>query len=100
MDSFFLSGLHVLGQSNRDGAQVNPSAIKGELGTGFEKRSDKGLFECGNCEHFDASDGACDQWDMKMKSKQPKLDDGRISVAFDDCCEYIERIGKSNDSND
>ena len=47
-------------------------------------------------QYFDSAAGACDQWDMKTKSRQPKLDDGRISVAFDDCCEYIERIGESN----
>jgi len=97
MDSPLIVGLRVLGQA-RDLAltQTNSSAIKGEPGTGFEKRGSKGPFECGNCEYFDAMAGACNQDDMKTKSQQPKLADGRISVAFDDCCEYIERRGPSN----
>jgi hypothetical protein len=99
VDTFSISGTETLGQPRHGLVPINSSAIKGEPGTGFEKRGDKGPFDCGNCTYFDAAAGACDQWDMKMKSRQPKLDDGRISVAFDDCCEYIERIGKSNASN-
>lgn len=98
MDSLLQSGLHVLGQPrDLDGACVNAAAIKGEPGTGFEKRSDKGPFECGNCEYFDSAAGACDQWDMKQKSKQPRLDDSRVSVAHDDCCEYLSRMERDAD---
>lgn len=96
MDSPFISALSLLGQTPAERVPVNPSAIKGEAGTGFEKRGQKGPFECGNCEYFDHAAGACDQWDMKTKSQQPKLEDGRISVAFDDCCEYIERRGDTH----
>jgi hypothetical protein len=90
-------GIESLGQSRHDLTPINPSAIKGEPGTGFEKRSNKGPFECGNCEYFDSTAGACDQWDMKTKSKQPRLEDGRPSVSWDDCCEYVERLGKPHD---
>ena len=91
-----IPGTESLGQPPRNLIQINATAIKGEQGTGFEKRGDKGPFTCGNCEYFDAAAGACDQWDMKTKSKQPRLDDGRVSVAFDDCCEYVERVGKKD----
>jgi hypothetical protein len=70
---------------------LNQSAIKGEKGTGFEKRGSKGPFECGNCEYF--ADNSCGQRDMKRLSKQPRTPDGRVQVSSDDCCEYIERLG-------
>jgi hypothetical protein len=70
---------------------IDQSAIKGEEGTGFEKRANKGPFECGNCEYFDSINGACEQSDMMKKSKQPRLSDGRPSVAWDDCCEFLSR---------
>ena len=70
---------------------INQSAIKGEEGTGFEKRGNKGPFECGNCTYFDAVNGACEQSDMVRISKQPRLSDGRPSVDAADCCEYVER---------
>jgi hypothetical protein len=73
--------------------QINQSAIKGEPGTGFEKRAGKGPFECGNCGYFKNGD-ACTQKDMKAKSKQPRHKNGDVIVAADDCCEFIERIGK------
>jgi len=76
---------------------INVSALKGEEGTGFEKRGNKGPFECGNCEYFsmrNGSPGACNQIDMMQRSKQPKWPDGTIVVDSRDCCEYIERIGK------
>lgn len=100
MDSLLTSGLHILGQPrDLSGLQINPSAIQGEPGTGFEKRGDDGEFECGNCEYFDSAAGACDQWDMKQKSKQPRLEDGRVSVAYDDCCEYVSRVGDEDEDN-
>ena len=71
---------------------INQFAIKGEAGTGFEERGNKGPFECGNCEYF--KDGSCGQKDMMAKSKRPKTANGRIKVDADDCCEYIERVGK------
>ena len=71
---------------------INQFAIKGEAGTGFEERGNKGPFECGNCEYF--KDGSCGQKDMMAKSKHPKTANGRIKVDADDCCEYIERVGK------
>lgn len=92
MDPRLQSALHILGQSEGDG--INEYAIKGEPGTGFEKRGNKGPFECGNCEYFDDDAGACHQEDMMRKSKQPRLADGRVQIAADDCCEYIERVGR------
>jgi hypothetical protein len=72
---------------------INQEAIKGEKDTGFEKRGSKGPFECGNCEYF-KNGNACNQKDMKEKSKQPRWPDGTIVVDAADCCEFIERVGK------
>lgn len=71
---------------------INQFAIKGEQGTGFEERGSKGPFECGNCEYFKNS--SCGQKDMLAKSKRPRTSGGRVAVSKDDCCEYIERVGK------
>lgn len=70
---------------------INVSAIKGEKGTGFEKKDDKGPFECGNCEYF--HEGGCHQKDMREKSREPKKSNGDIEVGAGDCCEYIDRLG-------
>ena len=77
---------------------INVKDLKGEEGTGFEKRANKGPFECGNCEYFARGSGifpgACNQKDMMKLSKQPRWPDGTVLVDASDCCEYIERIGK------
>jgi PAB1-binding protein PBP1 len=103
MDPFFLSGLSAgLGRPNAPAGLVvlNVFAIKGEQGTGFEKAGNLGEFECGNCSYFDATAGACNQEDMKVLSKQPRLADGRVAVAEEDCCEYVQRVGhKDEDEN-
>ena len=96
-----ISGLGALGQSSADRwrdvhAQGNTFAIKGEAGTGFEKAGNLGEFECENCRYFDAAAGACAQADMELISKQPRLADGRVAVAPEDCCEYIDRMGKKD----
>jgi hypothetical protein len=88
-----------LGAKSKKLAGINLSAIHGESGTGFEKAGERGEFECGNCEYFNAEDGACSQKDMMKRSKQPRLKDGRISVAAEDCCSFIERIGKDKDED-
>lgn len=80
-----------LGKKKPELVHINQFAIKGEPGTGFEKRGKKGPFECGNCEYY--KEGSCGQKDMMAKSKEPKLPNGRIKVAATDCCEYIERNG-------
>jgi hypothetical protein len=72
-------------------------AIQGEMGTGFEKAGTLGEFECENCLYFDAAEGACNQETMKAISKQPRLADGRVSVAAEDCCEYVKRMGKKDE---
>jgi hypothetical protein len=72
---------------------INVKALKGEESTGFEKRGNKGPFECGNCEYF-KNGNACTQEDMKRYSKQEKWPDGTVKVDALDCCEYIERTGK------
>jgi hypothetical protein len=66
--------------------------VKGEIGTEFEKRADKGPFECGNCEYF--KDGLCHQEIMMKRSKQPKSAEGFVKVDERDCCEYVDRLGK------
>jgi hypothetical protein len=81
--------------------QLNPKHIKGEPGTGFEKAGDLGEFECGNCRFFDPKSPGCRQPDMMAKSKQPRLKDGRVQVEHEDCCEYVDRVGrKDNDADD
>lgn len=70
---------------------IAQSHIKGEKETGFEKRGDKGPFECGNCHYF--SNGLCRQEDMVQKSREPRRE-GRVEVDKEDCCEFIERVGK------
>lgn len=72
---------------------VNIEAIKGESGTGFEKRGNRGPFECGNCGYF-KNGNACNQKDMMRYSKQPKWPDGTVVVGAPDCCSFVERIGK------
>lgn len=96
-----IPGTGALGQP-RPEPRIDVFAIKGEMGTGFEKASNLGEFECGNCSYFDAAAGACDQDTMKAWSKQPRLADGRVVVADEDCCEYVQRIGKKtgNDEDD
>ena len=89
-------GSHRLGEP-ADMVQLDVFAIKGETGTGFEKAGRLGEFECGNCRYFDAAAGACNQEDMKSLSKQPRLADGRIVVAEEDCCEYVDRLGKKDE---
>lgn len=71
---------------------INQFSIKGEKGTGFEERGDKGPFECGNCEYF--KNNSCGQKDMMEKSKRPRTANGRVKVTAGDCCEYIERVGR------
>lgn len=78
---------------------INESAIKGEPGTGFEPRIvggvDKGPFECFNCEYF-KNGNACNQEDMKKNSKKPRHANGMVVVSGPDCCEYVERLGKTD----
>jgi hypothetical protein len=76
---------------------INVKALKGEEGTGFEKRGNKGPFRCDNCEYFsmiNGEPGACNQKDMMQRSKEPKWPDGKVVVSGPDCCEYVERVGK------
>ncbi len=80
--------------------QIDVFAIKGEQGTGFEKAADLGEFECENCWFYDAKAGACNQETMKALSKQPRLADGRVMVGGEDCCEYVDRMGKHEDKNE
>ncbi len=72
--------------------EINQGQIRGEKGTGFEKRGDRGPFECGNCTFFDK--GYCTQETMKKLSQQPKNKEGYPEVKSVDCCEYIARRPK------
>jgi hypothetical protein len=80
-----------LGKEKPKLVHINQFAIKGEPGTGFEKRGKKGEFTCRNCEYF--KDNSCGQKDMIAKSTQP-LKNGRRVVEPLDCCEYVDRVGK------
>ena len=73
---------------------INEAAIHGEPGTGFEARGKKGPFACKNCEYYKEGNSSCGQENMVQLSKQPRTNDGRVRVGPEDCCEYIERIGK------
>lgn len=84
----------VLKFSNR--VQIDQKAIKGEPGTGFEKRGNLGPFECGNCEYFDGK--SCGQKDMMEHSKEPRTKNGRVIVGEADCCEYLDRVGPKKES--
>lgn len=88
------------GMSQSTLIQIDPFSVKGEEGTGFEKAADLGEFECGNCFFFDKVAGACNQDTMKRLSKQPRLADGRVMVAEEDCCEYVDRMGKKESSEE
>jgi broad specificity phosphatase PhoE len=70
--------------------EVNIAAIKGEVGTGFEKRGSRGPFNCGNCKFFQ-NGNACNQRDMREKSKQPRHRNGDVQVESLDCCEFVDR---------
>lgn len=70
--------------------QIDSTKVKGEPGTGFEKRGDKGPFECSSCNYFDGS--SCGQETMMKLSKQPKNSKGRPVVSSSDCCEYVDRV--------
>jgi hypothetical protein len=78
---------------------INLAAIKGEPGTGYEPAGDLGEFECENCKYFTAPN-ACDQKDMKAKSKQPRLPDGKVKVDPEGCCEYVSRVGRKDEDED
>lgn len=98
MNPFLIPGLETPSQPHTPAGLVilDVFAIQGEKGTGFEKAGDLGEFECGNCLWFDAAAGACNQMDMKAMSQQPRLADGRVSVADADCCEYVQRVGRKD----
>lgn len=81
-----------VGRKKEPLVHINQFAIKGEKGTGFEEREEKGPFECRNCEYF--KNNSCGQEDMMKKSKRPRTPNGRVKVGPLDCCEYIDRTGK------
>lgn len=77
--------------------QIDSSKVEGEPGTGFEKRGNKGPFNCGNCEYFsmkNGAPGACGQETMMARSRYPRWPDGTVVIDAYDCCEYVKRIGK------
>lgn len=77
------------------------SSIKGEPSTGFEKRGDKGPFECWNCSYYDAKTKSCGEEHMVDHSSQPRVSNGRrVSVHGLDCCEFVDRIGKKGEPNE
>jgi hypothetical protein len=83
-----------------ESATVNQSAILGEPGTGYEGPDGKGEFECENCSFFDEDTVSCGQADMVAKSKRPKIENGRVVVHPEGCCEYVKRIGKTEADDD
>jgi hypothetical protein len=77
---------------------INIKAIKGEEGTGYEpsvvKGKDLGEFECENCHFF--KDGTCGQPDMVAHAKPSDLKNGRRVVDPEGCCEFVDRVGKTD----
>lgn len=88
----------VADYGNAHSAQINSAHVRGEPGTGFEKAGDKGEFECGNCRYFNGD--SCGQSDMIARSRQPRLKNGRVRVAEEDCCEYVDRVGRKDEDKD
>jgi hypothetical protein len=86
-------GYNTLALAGTETENGGESEIKGEAHTGFEKRGKRGAFECGNC-HFFRNGDACFEETMKAKSKQPRHANGDVVVAPDDCCKFLDRIGK------
>lgn len=72
---------------------INVKALKGEEGTGFEKRGNKGPFQCDNCTYF-IDGNSCNQEDMKKLSRQSKWPNGTVVVDALDCCDFIQRMGQ------
>ncbi len=85
----------IAASSNKKQIAFNTAAIKGERGTGFEKAGTLGEFECGNCSFFEGQ--GCYQEDMKEKSKEPRNKDGSVQVGEEDCCEYVDRVGREDE---
>lgn len=76
---------------------INEHHIRGEKNTGFEAYGNKGPFECGNCKYFHpqfGDMGGCDQTEMIIYSREPRLGQNAVLVHAEDCCEYVERVGK------
>lgn len=78
------------------GKAITTSAVRGEPGTGYESPGKLGEFECENCKYFTAKDNGCGQKDMKKKSKRKRLQDGRVLVEPEGCCEYVWRVGRKD----
>ena len=76
---------------------INEHHIHGEKNTGFESEAGMGEFECGNCKYFHGlmgGMGACDQTEMMIYSRQPRIPNStHVLVHQEDCCEYVERVG-------
>ena len=100
MFDHLMQGIAGLGHVPSTLIQIDPFMVKGEEGTGYEKPADLGEFECANCSFYDARAGACNQSTMKALSKQPRLADGRVSVDAEGCCEYVDRMGKKESSEE
>ena len=100
MFDHLMQGIAGLGHVPSTLIQIDPFMVKGEDGTGFEKAADLGEFECENCHFFDKRAGACGQSTMMALSKQPRLADGRVQVGPEDCCEYVDRMGKKESSEE
>ena len=75
--------------------QIEPKAIRGEAGTGYESENGLGEFECENCKFFTAPD-ECGQKDMKQRSKQPRKPNGNVEVDPEGCCEFVWRMGRKD----
>lgn len=73
--------------------QIDSSKVKGEPGTGYEAPDGRGPFQCSNCNYFRG--GSCGQATMMERSKQPRVDGGRVKVDPAGCCEYVERKGSA-----
>jgi hypothetical protein len=88
-----------LGSGHSKLVSINQAAVRGEPGTGYEAAKNLGEFECENCKWF-SKPGACNQKDMKAKSKQPRLPDGKVKVDPEGCCEYVWRIGRKDEDEE
>ena len=70
----------------------------GEPLTEFEKEDGRGEFKCGNCIHME--DDYCNHPVMIQVSKQPRNKEGKPIVGESDCCKFVRRPEKKEETKE
>jgi hypothetical protein len=83
---------------------INERHIRGEPNTGYENSRNLGSFSCENCRYYHpllGDMGSCDQTEMMVYSRQPRIENSReVLVDAHGCCEYVDRVGKVESTPD